>query len=128
MLDFAQLLLFQQKNEIMKRTILSILLIALIGFSYAGNDETEETPAPATISVTGNVVDMVTGEALTGVEIIVEETDLKVYTDFDGNFTISNVKPGEYNIVASFISYKKSLVEDFNADGSKSIDIQLQTD
>lgn len=128
MLDFARLLLFQQKNEIMKRTILSILLIALIGFSYAGNDETEETPAPATISVTGNVVDMVTGEALTGVEIIVEETDLKVYTDFDGNFTISNVKPGEYNIVASFISYKKSLVEDFNADGSKSIDIQLQTD
>jgi hypothetical protein len=114
----------------MKRTFLSLLLIALIGFSFAGNDKTKETPtaAPATITVTGNVVDMVTGEALTGVEILVEGTNTKVYSDFDGNFTISNVKPGEYNIVASFISYKKSLVEDFKADGSKSIDIKLQTD
>lgn len=112
----------------MKRTILSLLLIAVIGFSFAGNDKTKETPAPATITVSGNVVDMVTGEALTGVEIMVEGTENTVYTDFDGNFSISNIKPGEYNIVASFISYKKSLVEDFNADGSKSVEIKLQTD
>lgn len=112
----------------MKRTFLSLLLIAFIGFVFAGNDKSKETPAPATITVTGNVVDMVTGEALTGVEIIVEGTETKVYSDFDGNFTISNVKPGEYNIVASFISYKKSLVEDYKADGNKSIDIQLQAD
>jgi hypothetical protein len=112
----------------MKKTILSLLLIAAISFSFAGNEESKETPAPATINVTGNVIDMVTGEALTGVEIIVEGTETKVYSDFDGNFTISNVKPGEYNIVASFISYKKSLVEDFNADGSKTLDIKLQAD
>jgi hypothetical protein len=112
----------------MKKTILSLLLIAVFGFSYAGNDKTTETPAPATITVSGNVVDMVTGEALTGVEIMVEGTETKVYTDFDGNFSISDIKPGEYNLVASFISYKKSLVEDFNADGSKTVDIKLQAD
>lgn len=112
----------------MKRTILSLVFISIIAFSFAGNDKTKETPAPAKVTVTGSVVDMKTGEALTGVEIMVEGTETKVYSDFDGNFTISNVKPGDYNIVASFISYKKSLVEDFSADGKKSIDIQLQTD
>lgn len=112
----------------MKRTILSLILIAIISFSFAGNDETKETPEPATITVSGNVVDMVTGEALTGVEIKIEGIESKVYTDFDGNFSIPDVMPGEYNIVASFISYKKSFVEDFKADGNKNIDIQLQTD
>jgi hypothetical protein len=31
---------------------------------------------------------------------------LKTYTDFDGNFTFNNVKPGEYKVVANYISYK----------------------
>lgn len=113
----------------MKKFILSIIFIAFIGFAFAGNDENKETPATApSVSVSGSVVDMATGEALTGVEISVEGTDTKVYTDFDGNFSISNLKPGDYNIVASYISYKKSLVEEFNVDGNKSIDIKLQED
>jgi len=112
----------------MKKAFLSLLLISFISFSFAGNDETKETPAPASVTISGNVVDMSTGEALTGVEIAVEGTNTKVYSDFDGNFTISDVKPGDYNIVASFISYKKSLVEDFKADGNSKIDIKLQTD
>ena len=71
---------------------------------------------------------MITGEALTGVEISIDGLDKKVYSDFDGNFTISNLAPGEYDIVASYISYKKSLVEDFKADVSKQIQIKLQAD
>ena len=112
----------------MKRTLLSILFIAIVGFTFAKNEETKSNPAPATVTVSGNVVDMVTGEALTGVEISVEGTDIKVYSDFDGNFTIENLSTGEYDLVASFISYKKSLVEDFKAEKTQKIDIELQAD
>lgn len=113
----------------MKKTILSILLVAFIGFAFAGNEDNKSTATPAkAVTLTGTVIDMNTGEALTGVEISVEGTDTKVYSDFDGNFSITNVKPGEYNLVASFISYKKSLVEDFKADGNEQVNIKLQAD
>jgi hypothetical protein len=116
----------------MKRLVLSVLFVAFLGFAFAENEGVKDTKTPATpaktVNVTGTVVDMNTGEALTGVEIKVEGTNIKAYSDFDGNFTISQLTPGEYNLVASFISYKKSLVEDFNADGAHDLQIKLQAD
>ena len=121
-----------QKKVIMKRTILSILLIAFVSFAFADNKGDKETKTTAeaatTISVSGNVADMNTGEVLTGVEITLEGTDLKVYSDFDGNFTFNNLKPGEYDIVASYISYKKSLVENYTASNEKEVNIKLRAD
>ena len=106
-------------------------MVAFVGFAIAENEgikDTKSTNSSAkTISISGTVLDMNTGEALTGVEVAIDGTDIKVYSDFDGNFTIGELSPGEYDIVASFISYKKSLVEDFNADGSKQVNIKLQT-
>jgi hypothetical protein len=120
------------KKEKMKRFILSLLLVTFVGFAIAENEgikDTKTTSSSATtISISGTVLDMNTGEALTGVEVTIDGTDIKAYSDFDGNFTISELSPGEYDIVASFISYKKSLVEDFNADGSQQVKIKLQTD
>ena len=116
----------------MKRFILSLLLVTFVGFAIAekeGIKDNKTTSSSATtISISGTVLDMNTGEALTGVEVTIDGTDIKAYSDFDGNFTISELSPGEYDIVASFISYKKSLVEDFNADGNQQVKIKLQTD
>ena len=116
----------------MKKTILSILLIAFAGFAFADNEGINEnkttTESPKTISITGNVVDMNTGEVLTGVEISIDGYDRKTYSDFDGNFTFADLKPGEYNIVASFISYKKSLIEKYKTNAEKEVNIKLQTD
>lgn len=116
----------------MKKTILSILFVAFVGFTFAtteGTDKTKTTSeAPATISFSGTVVDMNTGEALTGVEVSIEGTDIKAYSDFDGNFTFSNLKQGEYNIVASYISYSKSLVENFKTDEGNEVNIKLQAE
>jgi len=44
---------------------------------------------------------------LVGVEVKIEGTDMKTYTDFDGNFSFNNLKPGEYKVVTSYISYQK---------------------
>jgi hypothetical protein len=114
----------------MKKIFFTLLLSATIGFSFAGNDKTKDaaknTPAvEKTINLTGKVIDLGSGEALTGVEINLEGTDIKVYSDFDGNFEIKDIKPGEYNIIASFISYQNSLLENFAVDGKNSLDIKL---
>ncbi len=66
-----------------------------------GNGEME------TLSVSGTVVDEETGELLVGVAVVIEETNQKVYTDFEGNFTFNNVKKGTYNVKAELISYEQ---------------------
>ena len=116
----------------MKRMILSIMFVALLGFIYADNEGTGSGDAPATpvqtISLSGKVIDFNSGEVLTGVEVTLEGTDIKAYTDFDGNFEIEEVKPGNYNIIASYISYDKSLIENFKANvENNEVDIKLQS-
>lgn len=102
----------------MKKIFFSILFVTLLGITFANNEnEITNNPKAAvpTIELVGKVVDLQSGEALAGVEISIEGTDTKVYTDFDGNFKIENVKPGDYSLIASYISYKKSLIENFSA-------------
>lgn len=115
----------------MKKTIISIALSLIIGWTIAGNDlipagSSEGAPVEM-ITLKGKVVDFNSGEALTGVEVSIEGSTLKTYTDFDGNFEIKDVKPGNYNLVASYISYNNSLVENFKAAGTEnSVEIKLQ--
>ncbi len=116
----------------MKKHILTLAFIALIGFAFADKDGTKsnqsESSLAQTISFSGKVVDFNSGEVLTGVEVKLEGTDIKTYTDFDGKFKFKDVKPGQYNIIASYISYDKSLIENFKAKkGSNKIDIKLQS-
>jgi hypothetical protein len=115
----------------MKKTVLSIIFVALLGVVFADNEGviSKEAPAESTITVTlsGQVMDFNSGETLTGVEVSLEGTDIKTYTDFDGNFEFANVKPGKYNIIASYISYDKSLIENFEANSqNEQVDIKLQ--
>jgi hypothetical protein len=116
----------------MKRLILSIMLVAFLGFVYADNEGTKSNASEAapveTLCLSGTVLDFNSGETLTGVEVTIEGTDIKVYTDFDGKFEIGDVKPGNYNIIASYISYSKSLIENFKADiDNNEVDIKLQS-
>lgn len=117
----------------MKKVFVTIIAIALVILSYANhtgdNSETPKNPeAPVqTVNLTGKVLDVTSGEALAGVEVSIEGSDIKAYTDFDGNYTIENVKPGTYNIIASFISYKKSLVENYKTSQAENeVDIKLE--
>lgn len=116
----------------MKKIFATLIMATLISFTFAGNgndekkNDTSSQPVQS-MNISGQVIDFETGEALTGVEIILEGTSEKVFTDFDGNFLFSELQPGEYNIVASFISYKNSLVENLNENQNK-IEIKLQSE
>jgi hypothetical protein len=116
------------KNKNMKK----IIAIAIVGIALLiGNQvsATGDMPANASAksSISGKVVDIKTGESLVGVAVEVEGTEQKVYTDLDGNFTIDNIDPGNYNLVLSLISYKNSLVENLKLNPGKKevVDIKL---
>ncbi len=81
------------------------------------------------ISVTGQIVDKNTGEALAGVLLKIEESGSTLYTDFEGGFELTDIYPGKYNIKVSFISYRPEKVElDLNGDNFDLIKIYLNQD
>lgn len=83
------------------------LFVSLNSFKGEKKAEAAEPAPVVTNSITGIVLDGATGEALTGVEVRVEGTDLKAYTDFDGKFVFEGIQPGNYKICTSYISYKE---------------------
>ncbi|GAB4330762.1 MAG: hypothetical protein Kow00127_22860 [Bacteroidales bacterium] len=114
----------------MKRLAIFSFVILFSGSLLADNtpaakEKAGEAPA-ATVILEGTVTDFLSGESLAGVEIKVDGSQQVIYTDLDGHFSLE-VKPGSYNLVASFISYNKSLVENLEVTGEKNkIEIKMQ--
>jgi hypothetical protein len=97
----------------MKKVIFAIL-IAFAGnaaFAEKADSKVEAKSNAATesavVSLSGNIIDEVSGEALVGVEVKVDGTEQKTYTDFDGHFVIDNLKAGECKLVTNYTSYSK---------------------
>ncbi|MBU1097540.1 MAG: TonB-dependent receptor [Bacteroidetes bacterium] len=67
--------------------------------------------AGITGKLSGKVVDSQTGEALYGVNIIIEGTTYGAATDFEGEYFIINVPPGLYTIKISYIGYTTQRME-----------------
>jgi hypothetical protein len=85
-----------------RKMLLAALLAALIA------------PVPAiagtTGKITGEVKDSQTGEAIVGASVTIGGTQMGAATNIDGYYTILNVPPGTYTIVASAIGYIKKNV------------------
>jgi protocatechuate 3,4-dioxygenase beta subunit len=119
------------------KKIFTILLFGILitGFNvYAtgdkdkkDKDKNDNTPtASVSIQIHGQVFDAITGEALVGVAVKLEETSKTVYTDFEGKFRFNSVKPGNYKLYLELISYRKEIENikmEFN--NKQSIEIQL---
>jgi len=77
--------------------------------------------------IAGKVTDIVTGETLPGVNIIIEGTTLGAATDFDGNYTILNVPPGNYSVRFSFIGFQQKVIQkiSINVDFTTRLDVTL---
>ena len=96
----------------MKKMFLKILALFFVAFTGAQN-----------IDVSGNVNDA-TGLPIPGVNVIVKNTNNGAITDFDGNFSITNVKIGS-TLTVSYIGYiTKEIVV---ADTSR-LTVQLEED
>lgn len=79
-------------------------------------------------TVTGVVTDATTDEELPGVNVLISELQKGTATDANGEYTIENVPAGTYEIIASFIGYKK-YIEEIEVSGEKTVhNINLEPD
>jgi len=62
-------------------------------------------------AVSGRVMDVDTKEYLPGANIILEGTNFGAASDHSGLYRISNIPPGAYTLVASYIGYQDQSVE-----------------
>ena len=113
----------------MKKLLLVAAMFLLAVTLHAKNNgsKVKDSETNATTVLAGTIVDGQSGESLVGVEVKIEGTDLKTYTDFDGNFSFDNVKPGDYKLVTNYISYKQKKEELTLNSNENNIKIKLQS-
>ena len=81
--------------------VVSVSCIALLLAAFV------VSPAFASLGkIAGTVKDKDTGEALPGVNVVLEGTMLGASTDPEGRYFILNVPPGEYAVTAKMVGYK----------------------
>ncbi len=80
--------------------------------------------AGTTGKIVGKVTDSQTGEALPGVNVILEGTRMGAATDLEGEYLILHVPPGVYTVQASMIGYQLSRRENVRV----SIDLTTTAD
>jgi outer membrane receptor protein involved in Fe transport len=86
--------------------------------------------AATTGKIVGRVYDSSTGEALPGVNVIVEGTTMGAATDPDGYFVILNVPPGTYNVTARMMGYRDVMQTEVRveADLTKTLEFPLESE
>jgi outer membrane receptor protein involved in Fe transport len=99
----------------MKRAILSILMLLLSAALLFGG---------TTGKITGVVTDAETGEALPGVNVVVQGSAYGSITGLDGRFLILNIPPGTYDLRFSLMGYAEVTVRGLRVE----IDLTTQTD
>ncbi len=80
-------------------TLKCSLILAILLFTFAIADA-------RTGQITGRVTDIETGNALPGANIFLKGTSIGTASNIDGNYIISNVPPGRYDVTARYIGYE----------------------
>jgi len=92
----------------MKRSYILLLILFILPLVSG-------TAFAQTGSITGKVTDEQTGEALVGAAVVMQQLDLQageksaqigVIAKSNGEFTLSNIKPGQYLLKVKYIGYK----------------------
>jgi protocatechuate 3,4-dioxygenase beta subunit len=125
----------------MKKTFVLMISLLLVGMgTQAANENAAkskkknesslaEMGVMTSTSLSGLVIDHETGEGLAGVAIQLEGLNQVVYTDFEGNFKLEGVVPGQYNITSSYISYQEKELKNVNVSGiNNAIRLELKKD
>ena len=94
-----------------------LALPALLLLSVPQDALSQETGAER-VTITGRVVDALTGDPIAGVEVVVRgaggpDGDLQVETDDDGEFVLSSIATGEYRLQLNHLEYNPA-VGDFS--------------
>ncbi len=106
----------------MKHVFVFLILIANCLYVLAQKQEL------VAAQVKGRVTDALTNEALSSVSVTIQELEGGVSSDSLGNYILSNLKPGVYDIQFSRVGYKKKMAYDVQVSNAKPtmIDIALE--
>lgn len=99
---------------------LLIIICGLVNFSVAQQ----------TGKIVGIITEAGTDEPMIGVNVILENKNIGAASDFDGYYSILNVHPGEYILIASMVGYKRVVVNNISVTSGKTtkIDIVMETE
>ena len=90
--------------------------------AYAAPAGASATPSDA--NITGHVIDSSTGEHLAYSTVRIDGTSIATLTDASGHYTIRDLKPGNYEVVASFVGYK-SVPHKVDAERDRTIEVNF---
>jgi outer membrane receptor for ferrienterochelin and colicin len=76
--------------------------------------------------ISGVVVDGNTNETLVGATVIIQGTYIGTTTNFDGEYELPNLEPGEHNVQVSYISYDNVLIEKIKVEGGKTVTLNIK--
>ena len=97
-----------------QRVALSILFLTIGWAAFSQNG-----------TIGGVVKDAVNSETIIGANVYIQGTQVGSPTDIEGKFTIANVKPGTYNLVVSFVTYKTHIIPDVIVESGKITEVQV---
>jgi len=81
-----------------------------------------------TANLSGKITDANTGDPLPGANVILKDLNKGAAADVDGNYMISSVSPGTYQLTATFIGYKQFFQNIELSSGTNTLDITLEPD
>ncbi|MCE2995478.1 MAG: carboxypeptidase-like regulatory domain-containing protein [Cyclobacteriaceae bacterium] len=76
-------------------------------------------------SISGKVVDFKTKEAIIGANVVIQGTSVGAPTDIEGNYSITNLKPGNYTLTISYVTYKPQTVPDVSVESGKITTVEI---
>lgn len=101
-----------------KLGLITFLWIGLVTLLWAG----------VTGKVKGRIVDATTGEGLPSVNVVLEGTMLGAATDIQGDYSIINIPPGKYTLLARMLGYKSVVIHNvmITQDLTTTYDIKME--
>lgn len=80
----------------------------------------------STGKISGKVIEKGTGEPLTGVQVIVNESSKGTVTDINGDYMIINLKPGQYQIEFRYVGFATVVVNDVRVSSGLTTDLNTE--
>lgn len=109
----------------MKKTVLAFILAAISIVSFAREPVNDKDDSDL-ITLKGTVSDKLSGESLTGAKVKLEGAEIVRYTDFNGRFTIENLKPGEYTVLVEYISYDTEKLDKISLEYARGVPLDIR--
>jgi hypothetical protein len=104
-------------NFISSKVSIVSFIISIMLFSITANSQTG--------AIKGVVKEKGTNETMPGTTVVIEGTTTGASTDFDGQYIISGLKPGLYNLSISYISYKTQTINNVSVVAGQDTEINI---